>query len=80
MLDMLSYSDWILHALLWLPFAGMAHVLWVPEQRAKTVALGWSLVVFTLSLGLWWAYDPTLGQGGFQLDSTRPWIAAWGVS
>ncbi len=79
MLDMLSYSDWILHALLWLPLAGMAHVLWVPEERAKTVALGWSLVVFALSLGLWWAYDPTLGQGGFQLDSTRPWIAAWGV-
>ncbi len=80
MLDMVSYSDWILHALLWLPVAGLAHVLWAPAEHAKTVAFRWSLLVFVLSIGLWWAYDPAMGQGGFQLESTRPWIAAWGVS
>ena len=80
MLDMVSYSDWILHALLWLPFAGAAHVLWAPTEHAKTVAFRWSLLVFVLSIGLWWAYDPAVGQGGFQLASSRPWIAAWGVS
>ncbi|GMR13943.1 MAG: NADH-quinone oxidoreductase subunit M [Gemmatimonadota bacterium] len=80
MLDLVSYSDWILHALLWLPLAGLAHVLWAPAEKAKTVAFRWSLLVFALSMGLWWAYDPAVGQGGLQLESTRPWIAAWGVS
>ena len=32
-----------------------------------------------LSVGLWWAYDPALG-GGYQLASSGPWIAAWGVN
>lgn len=79
MLDAVSYSDWILHALLWLPLLGMAHVLWAPAEQAKTLAFGWSLLVFVLSIGLWWAYDPAVGQGGFQLESTRPWIAVWGA-
>ena len=74
----LAYESWVLHALIWLPLLGMVHVLWAAEDRAKGLALRWSLVVFVLSVGLWWAYDPALG-GGYQLESSRPWIAAWGV-
>ena len=79
MLNALAYESWVLHALIWLPLLGMVHVLWAAEDRAKELALGWSLVVFVLSVGLWWAYDPALG-GGYQLTSSRPWIAEWGVN
>ena len=80
MLDALSYDSWALHALIWLPLVGMVHVLWAPEERTKHLALWWSVAVFVLSLGLWWAYDPTIGAGGYQLTSSRPWIGQWGVS
>jgi len=79
MLNGIAYDSWVLHALIWLPLLGAAHVLWAVEDKAKTLALRWSLVVFVLSIGLWWAYDPTLG-GGYQLASSHSWIAAWGVS
>ena len=74
----LRYEDWILHALIWLPLAGMAHVLISSSARAKDVAFAWSALVFVLSLGLWWTYDP--GGGGLALRSSTPWIESWGVS
>ncbi|MCH8810488.1 MAG: NADH-quinone oxidoreductase subunit M [Gemmatimonadetes bacterium] len=79
MLNALAYDSWVLHALIWLPLLGMVHVLWAAEDRAKELALRWSLLVFVLSVGLWWAYDPALG-GGYQLTSSLPWIATWGVN
>ena len=79
MLNALAYDSWVLHALIWLPLLGMVHVLWAAEDRAKELALRWSLLVFVLSVGLWWAYDPALG-GAYQLTSSRPWIAVWGVN
>jgi hypothetical protein len=33
-------------------------VLMAGEERAKEVAFGWTLGLFVLSLGLWWAFDP----------------------
>jgi NADH-quinone oxidoreductase subunit M len=42
------------------------------------VAFGWSLGIFVLSLGLWWAFDA--GVGSLQMASSTPWIEAWGVS
>ncbi len=79
MLDLIAYDAWALHAIIWLPLAGMVHVLWAREECAKHLALRWSASTFVLSLGLWWAYDPGLG-GGYQLLSSRPWIGQWGVS
>ena len=79
MLDLIGYDAWALHAIIWLPLAGMVHVLWAPEERAKHLALRWSALTFLLSLGLWWAYDPGLG-GGYQLLSSTPWIGQWGAS
>ncbi len=78
LLDAMGYTDWILHALVWLPLLGMALVLAVPEARAKLVAFGYALGLFVLSLGLWWAFDPA--EAGFQMTSSVPWIEAWGVS
>ncbi len=79
MLSALAYDSWILHALIWLPLVGTAHVLWAPEDRANHLALYWSLAVFVLSVGLWWAFDPGAGAE-YQMASSRPWIAQWGVN
>jgi NADH-quinone oxidoreductase subunit M len=78
LLDAIGYSDWILHTLVWLPVLGMGLVLWSDEKDAKTVAFIWSLGVFVLSLGLWWAFD--VSEPGFQMTSTASWIESWGVS
>ena len=77
LLDSVAYDSWILHLLVWGPVAAMAHVLLGPEERAKHVALWWSLVLFVASLGLWWTFQ--IGEPGFQLTSSAPWIEAWGV-
>ncbi len=77
-LTSLLYEDWVLHALIWLPAAGLTHVLVSSADRARHIAFGWSALVFVLSLGLWWSFDP--GDGGFALESSTPWIESWGVS
>jgi len=77
-LDSIGYGDWILHALIWLPLVGMALVLMAPETRAKQLAFVLSLVLLVLSLGLWWAFDSSIGT--FQFSSSVPWIERWGVS
>ena len=81
MTDLLAsilYEDWILHALVWMPLVGTVHVLLTSADRAKNIAFRWSALVFVLSLGLWWSFDP--GDGGFTMVSTAPWIESWGVS
>jgi NADH-quinone oxidoreductase subunit M len=78
LLESAGYSSWALHALIWLPVVGTGFVLAGDETRAKHMAFGWSLGVFVLSLGLWWAFVP--GDGGLQMTSSMPWIEAWGVS
>lgn len=78
LLESIGYANWALHALIWLPVLGMGLVLWAEEEKAKTVAFWWSMGVFVLSLGLWWAFDA--GYGGMQMESVTPWIESWGVS
>ncbi|MDE3014057.1 MAG: proton-conducting transporter membrane subunit [Gemmatimonadota bacterium] len=78
LLDSIGYAGWALHALIWLPVLGIGLVLWAEEERAKNLAFWWSIGVFVLSLGLWWAFDPT--SGAMQMETTAPWIPAWGVN
>jgi len=78
LLSSIGYSNWILHALVWLPVMGIGLVLAADEDKAKKVAFWWSLAIMVLSLGLWWAFDAS--EPGFQMVSTTPWIASWGVS
>ena len=78
LLESIGYAGWALHALIWLPVLGVGLVLWAEETQAKTVAFWWSAAVFVLSLGLWWAFDPS--QAGLQMETTTPWISSWGVS
>jgi len=78
LLESIGYVGWVLHALIWLPILGVGLVLWGEEEVAKKVAFWWSMGVLVLSLGLWWAFDPT--QGSMQMESSTPWIETWGVS
>jgi NADH-quinone oxidoreductase subunit M len=72
------YGQWILHALVLLPLAGVVPVLLGDERSARRVALVVTSLVFLLSTGLWWAFDAT--DGGMQLVSSAPWIPRWGIS
>ena len=78
LLDSVGYTDWALHALIWLPVLGIGLVLWAGEERAKNIAFWWSGGIFVLSLGLWWAFDP--GSGTMQMETASPWIPTWGVN
>ena len=76
-LDSIHYSQWILHALILLPLAGVVPILLGDERTAKRTALVVTLLELVLSLGLWWAFDPQ--DGGMQLVSSAPWIPRWGI-
>ena len=78
LLDSVGYTDWVLHALIWLPVLGIGLTVWSGEKRAKSVAFWWSAAVFVLSLGLWWAFDPA--SGTMQMETTSPWIPQWGIN
>lgn len=77
LLNSIGYESWILHVLVWGPLAGMLHVFWSRTANTKYVAFAWSLALFILSLGLWWAFQP---GPGFAFESAAPWIPAWGVN
>jgi NADH-quinone oxidoreductase subunit M len=74
----ISYGQWILHALVLLPLAGVVPVLLGDQRSAKRIALVVTVLEFLLSVGLWWGFDPS--QGGMQLVSSAPWIPRWGIS
>ena len=77
-LSSIGYSQWILHALILLPLAGVVPILLGDERSARRTALAVTLVELLLSLGLWWAFDP--GQGAMQMVSSAPWIPRWGIN
>jgi NADH-quinone oxidoreductase subunit M len=78
LLDSIGYGQWILHALVVLPLLGVVPVLLGPESQAKWTALVATTVEFVLSIGLWWALDPS--RGTLQLVSNTPWIPNWGIA
>jgi len=78
LLNSLAFDGWILHALIWLPLLGIPFLFLAGEERARHVAFGWTLALFVLSLGLWWSFDAAGPL--FQLTSSTPWVAPWGIS
>src|SRR5688572_26339849 len=78
LLESLAYSQWILHALVLLPLAGVVPILLGDERSAKRTALIVTTIELLLSVGLWWAVDAA--NGGMQLVSSAPWIPRWGIS
>jgi NADH-quinone oxidoreductase subunit M len=77
-LESIGYGGWILHALVVLPLIGVVPVLLGDERSAKRTALAVTTLEFLLSLGLWWALDPS--RQAMQMVSNTPWIASWGIS
>ena len=77
-LTSIGYAGWALHALIFLPVAGMFLVFAMPSSRAKHAALGVALLEFVLSVPLWWSF--IAASGDFQLVSTSSWIPQWGIS
>ncbi len=75
-------QSFLLSLITWLPLIGALVVLFVPfsDVSAKRFAVGWSAVVFAISLlllpGLGF-YDPA--NAGLQLVERVPWIRTFGV-
>jgi NADH-quinone oxidoreductase subunit M len=77
-LESIGYGQWILHALIVLPLLGVVPVLLGPESSAKRTALAITTIEFVISIGLWWALDPS--RTTLQLVSNNAWIPNWGIS
>jgi NADH-quinone oxidoreductase subunit M len=77
-LQSIAFNQWILHALVLLPLAGVVPVLLGDERSARRTALVVTTLELLLSLGLWWSFDAA--DGGLQLVSSTPWIPRWGIS
>ncbi len=76
-LESINYGQWILHALVLLPVAGIPLVLLAPERAAKHAAVVVTLLTFVVSAGLWWHFDPSAGM---QYRIEVPWLPRWGIS
>ena len=87
----IHYDYWILPALLAIPLLGALVVLFTGrrvEEGEDEVASGAArgprvlataifAIEFLLSVGLWWAFDPTFD--GWQQSFDRAWIPSWGI-
>jgi NADH-quinone oxidoreductase subunit M len=89
LLESFGYNGWVLPALLAIPLVG-ALAIWAhgatagkgaPLERqmsaARNIALAFFLVLFVVSLGLWWSLD--VADPGMQARVDLPWISDWGV-
>jgi NADH-quinone oxidoreductase subunit M len=74
----------LLSLITWLPLVGAVIIMFLRGEAAvvaaqsRLVALVTSLVVFFLSLGLWFGFDPT--QPGFQFVEQAAWLPQWGIT
>ena len=76
-LDSIGYAQWVLHALVLIPLAGIPLILLAPERAARHVALVVTTLELVVSAGLWWHFDPA---GGMQYHTLAPWLPRWLVS
>ena len=89
LLESYDYNRWVLPALLAIPLVG-ALLIWLhgatagrrltverQMSAARNIALAFFLVLFAVSLGLWWSLD--VADGGMQARVDLPWITDWGV-
>jgi len=74
-------DTWLLSLVTLLPAAGALVLALLPARPAnlhRWLALGLSLVVFILSLAVWFRFDPDLPS--FQLQEQLSWIPQYGIS
>ncbi len=77
-LTSIGYGHWILNTLVLLPLVGAIPIALFPAARARQIALAVTCLELVLSLGLWWAFDPS--TSAMQFAVTAPWVGAWGIS
>ena len=89
-LTSINYNEWVLPALLGLPTVG-ALLVWLHgyvadrtgmpaesrQSAARWITLLTCVLLFVVSIGLWWAFDP---KGGWQFVFSVPWVPAWGIT
>jgi NADH-quinone oxidoreductase subunit M len=90
-LQSIGYNSWILPTLLALPLLGALLIVFTGrrgEEGEDEVASGAArgphvlatavfALEFVLSLGLWWAFEPSFD--GWQQGFDRAWIPSWGI-
>src|SRR5438105_2814249 len=92
LLASIHYTSWAIPALLLIPLLGAA-AIWLqgathdlPKQdevvsgaaaTPRTIALVTFAVEFVVSLGLWWAFDPS--NPAWQFVTNWRWIPSWGI-
>ncbi|HWA15163.1 MAG TPA: hypothetical protein VG817_01935, partial [Gemmatimonadales bacterium] len=76
-LSSIGYDGWILSTLLIIPLAGVIPIALAPAAQAKRIALVVTIVELVVSLGLWWAFNPS--ATGMQFAVDQPWLPQWGI-
>ncbi len=85
----LHYGAWVLPALLGIPLVGALLIVLqsavanddgtlAAAPSARWIALITFLIEFVVSLGMWWAFDPSTVAWQFRV--THWWIPAWGAN
>jgi NADH-quinone oxidoreductase subunit M len=70
-------SHWVLSVLILLPLAGSLVTLLAPENRARSIALGFGVLETLIALPLFWTYDPV--GAPMQNEVAIPWVSSWGI-
>ena len=75
-------ADWLPSLVLFLPALGALAILAMPSvDTVRWTALGFTVVTFVLSLGLWTAFDPAVSTAlAPQLATRIPWFDAIDIS
>ncbi len=73
----INYDRWILDALILLPLVGVLPIALAPAARARQIALVVTILELVLSLGLWWAFDPSTPVMQFAVEGA--WLPRWGI-
>ena len=85
----IHYGAWVLSALLGIPLVGALLIVLqsavakddgtlAAAPSARWIALITFLVEFVVSLGMWWAFDPSTAAWQFRV--THWWIPGWGAN
>ena len=52
---------------------------WRDGRAARALTLTIFLLLFVVSLGLWWSYDPSQTAANWHAPVDLPWIPSWGI-
>jgi NADH-quinone oxidoreductase subunit M len=74
----IAYERWILNFLIVFPLVGAIPIVILPAARARIVAIVVTVLELVVSLGLWWAFDPSTPE--MQFSVIGAWLPQWGIT